>query len=153
MEIQFAKQCGSRHDQLDLCKVCGLTKNIDVTLHELTETASLRTVCSPYISHLQCLEWCRKLAGIVGIISGKRYSQVITKSGVYQICLTLCCIKFQFFSTFEDLEDQFLIFPTLFAAEVLDVLHARSLNCCKSEFAVSFTDHVHHIITDLHFLW
>ena len=62
MEIQFAKQCGSRHDQLDLCKVCGLTKNIDVTLHELTETASLRTVCSPYISHLQCLEWCRKLA-------------------------------------------------------------------------------------------
>ena len=88
----------------------------------------------------------------VGIISGKRYSQVIAKTGIYQICFTFCGIQFQFLTTFQDFEDQFFIFSTLFAAEVFDVLHTWSLDCRESELSVCFTDHVHYIITDLHLL-
>ena len=152
MEIQFAKQSSCCHNKLNLSKVSRLAKNIDITLHELTETTSLRTVCSPYIAHLECLKWCRKLSGVVRIISGKRYSQIIAKTGIYQICLTFCSIQFQFFSTFQDLENQFFVFSPLFAAEVFNVLHTWSFNRRESKLSVCFTDHVHYIITDLHLL-
>ena len=102
----------------NLCSKIGrLTQDIDITLHKLTETTSLRTVSSPYISHLKCLKRSRKLVCIIGIISGKRYGQVIAKSGICQIILCFCSIQFQFLASLHDLEDQFFIFTALLAAE------------------------------------
>ena len=39
-----------------------------------------RSVRPPYISHLKCIKRRRKLIGIIGIISGKRNSEIITKT-------------------------------------------------------------------------
>ena len=128
MKVKLAKKGGGCKHQLDLSHISGLTQNINVTLHKLTETASLRTVSSPYIAHLQCLKRSRQLIGVVGVISGKGYCQVIAKTGIYKICLLFCLVKLQLLASFEDFEDQLLIVSALLAAKVLNVLHARSLD-------------------------
>ena len=152
MEIQFSKKCCSCKYKLDLSKIGRLTQDIDITLHKLTETTSLRTVSSPYISHLKCLKRSRKLIGIVGIISGKRYSQVIAKSGICQIILCFCSIQFQFLASLHNLEDQLFIFTALLAAEILNMFYTGSLNRGKTKGSVRLSDHIHHIVTDCHFL-
>ena len=43
----------------------GETRYTSGTVHELTETSSLRSVCSPHISHLKCLKRSRKLICVV----------------------------------------------------------------------------------------
>ena len=152
MEIQFSKKCCSCKYKLDLSKIGRLTQDIDITLHKLTETTSLRTVSSPYISHLKCLKRSRKLVCIIGIISGKRYGQVIAKSGICQIILCFCSIQFQFLASLHDLEDQLFIFTALLAAEILNMFYTGSLNCGKTKGSVCLSDHIHHIVTDCHFL-
>ena len=152
MEIQFSKKCCCCKYKLDLGKIGRLTQDIDITLHKLTETTSLRTVSSPYISHLKCLKRSRKLVCIIGIISGKRYSQVITKSGICQIILCFCSIQFQFLASLHDLEDQFFIFTALLAAEILNMFYTGSLDRGKTKGSVRLSDHIHHIVTDCHFL-
>ena len=152
MEIQFSKKCCSCKYKLDFSKIGRLTQDIDITLHKLTETTSLRTVSSPYISHLKCLKRSWKLVCIIGIISGKRYGQVIAKSGICQIILCFCSIQFQFLASLHDLEDQFFIFTALLAAEILNMFYTGSLNCGKTKGSVRLSDHIHHIVTDCHFL-
>ena len=49
-----------------------LTDDIDVALHKLAVTSSLWTVCTPYISHLQCFKRTWQIICIICIISGKR---------------------------------------------------------------------------------
>ena len=53
---------------------------------------------------------------MICIVSCKRNCQVITKSSVYQIDLFFCLSNFQFFPSLQNLEDQFFIVATLFAA-------------------------------------
>ena len=124
-------------------------KNFDM---QVFLASSLRTVSSPYISHLKCLKRSWKLVCIIGIISGKRYGQVIAKSGICQIILCFCSIQFQFLASLHDLEDQFFIFTALLAAEILNMFYTGSLNCGKTKGSVRLSDHIHHIVTDCHFL-
>ena len=77
IKIQFAEQRRRRKDQFDLRKIGRFSENIDITLHKLTKTPPLRTVCTPYISHLQRFERHRKFICMIGIIPGKRHGQVI----------------------------------------------------------------------------
>ena len=95
MEIQLSQQSGSSQDQFNLCQTGGFSQNINIALHKLAETPSLRTVCSPYISHLQRLKRRGKLICIVRIVTGQRDRQIVTKSTVYQIRLFLRCFQFQ----------------------------------------------------------
>ena len=152
MEIQFSEKCCCCKYKLNFSQVSRLTQDIDITLHKLTETTSLRTVSSPYISHLKCLKRSRKLIGIIGIIPGKRYSQVIAETGICQIVLCFCSIQFQFFTSLHDLEDQFFIFTALLAAEILNMFYTGSLDRGKTKGSVRLSDHIHHIVTDCHFL-
>ena len=123
MKIQFSKERRSSQHQFDLRKVSRLAQDIDIALHKLTETSSLGTVRSPHVTHLQCLERSRKLVGIVGIISGKRHCQIVTQAGIHKVSFLFRGIKFQFLSSFQDLEDQFLIFSALLAGKILNVFH------------------------------
>ena len=127
MEIQLSEQrCGSKN-QFDLSQISRFTQNINITLHKLTETSSLRSVCSPHITHLKCLKRSRKLICVVGIISGKRHSQIVAKSGVNQITFFLCFRKFQFLPTFQDLENKFLILSALFTGKIFNMFHTWCL--------------------------
>ena len=70
-EIQFPEERRRRQDQLDLRQVGRLAQNIDITLHKLAETPSLRSVRAPYISHLQRLKRSRQ-AHLHGLHSSGR---------------------------------------------------------------------------------
>ena len=59
MEIHLPKHRCGRQNQLDLGQIARFSENIDITLHELAEPASLRTVSTPYISDLKRLKWRR----------------------------------------------------------------------------------------------
>ena len=74
----------------------GETRYTSGTVHELTETSSLWTVCSPYIAHLQCLKRRRQGCRIIGIITYQRYRQVITQPTVDYLFLggRSCYIQF-----------------------------------------------------------
>ena len=60
---------------------------------------------------------------MICIVSCKRYGQIITKSSVYQICLILCSLKLQLFTTLQNLEDQLLVISALLTAQVLNMLY------------------------------
>ena len=66
----------------------------------LTVTSFLRTVCTPYISHLKCFERGRKLVCVVGIVTAERNGQVITQAAVYEIVFFLSGLEFQLLSSF-----------------------------------------------------
>ena len=72
----------------------------DIALHELAVSSSLRTVCTPYISHLKCFERGRKLVCVVGIVTAERNGQVITQAAVYEIVFFLSGLEFQLLSSF-----------------------------------------------------
>ena len=88
---------------------------------------------------------------MICIVSCKRNCQVITKSSVYQIDLFFCLSNFQFFPSLQNLENQFFIVATLFAAQVLNVFHTRCLYGSKSKCLIGILDHLDHIISDFHF--
>ena len=69
-----------------------------------------------------------------------------------QIILCFCSIQFQFLASLHDLEDQLFIFTALLAAEILNMFYTGSLNCGKTKGSVRLSDHIHHIVTDCHFL-
>ena len=64
---------------------------------------------------------------MICIVSCKRYSQIITKSSVYQIRLFFCSLKLQLLATLQDLKDQLLIISPLLAAQVLNMLYTWCL--------------------------
>ena len=51
-ESQFSKCACGCQDQLDLCQIGRLADNVDITLHELAVTTSLRTVCTLSLIHI-----------------------------------------------------------------------------------------------------
>ena len=87
MKTKLSKAGGGSCDQLDLCQICRISQNVNITLHELTVTTLLWAVSSPHISHLQCLKRRRQIIGIVGVIPCQGHRKIITHSLVYQICL------------------------------------------------------------------
>ena len=70
-EIQLSEQSAGSKDQLYLRKIRRLAQNIDIALHKLAVSSSLRTVCSPDISNLERLKWGRQLVCVVSIITGQ----------------------------------------------------------------------------------
>ncbi len=85
LESHSAKQgCGCQH-KLDLGQIGRLSEDIDIALHKLAETAFLRTVCAPYIAHLQCLKGFRQCCRIIGIETAERHGKIITETSVHQI--------------------------------------------------------------------
>ena len=77
---------------------------------------------------------------MVRIITGKRHSQVIPESSVYQIRLFFCLCQLQLLTTLQDLEDKLLILAALLAVQVLDMLDTRCLHRIKSKCLIGILD-------------
>src|SRR5699024_7935284 len=87
VKVQFSHQSRCSQDHINLCQESGVSQNVNVTLHKLTETASLRTVCPQHISDVQSLERLRQFIGIIGIEAAERNGKIVAKTAVYQIIL------------------------------------------------------------------
>ena len=89
---------------------------------------------------------------MIGVISDKRDSQIITQSTVHQILFALRFLQTQLITTLQYFEDQLLILAARLAVQVRNVLHAGRLDGRKAKIPISLFDHPDDIVTDLHLL-
>ena len=99
----------------------------------------------PYNAIAELIRPCRRACPVDAITMDP-------ETGICQIVLCFCSIQFQFFTSLHDLEDQFLVFAALLAAEILNMFYTGSLDRGKTKGSVRLSDHIHHIVTDCHFL-